>query len=101
MSNRKLWTQKDGKKIRIKDMTNLHLTNTISFLLRYAGNEKNYSLCNFPSFNGEMAQYYAEQEWDVLNEMDDWEFAEMEYPIFKDLVDEAFMRNLDISELGE
>ena len=101
MSNMKLWKQKDGKKIRIKDMTNSHLMNTIRFLLKYASEEKNYSLCSFPSFNGEMAQYYAEQEWDALDEMDDFEYAEMEYPIFKDLTDETIRRKLDIYNLGE
>lgn len=101
MSNMKMWKQRDGKKIRIKDMTNSHLMNVIGLLLRYSSQEKSYSLCNFPSFNGEMAQYYAEQEWDALNEIDDWEFAEMEYPIFKDLVGEAERRELDIYKLGE
>lgn len=102
MSNMKLWKQRNGKKIRIKDMTNSHLMNTIRMLLRSATIEKGNSLMCFPSFDGDtMASYYAEQEWDTLDEMDDWEFAEMEYPIFKDLTDEALRRKLNIYKLGE
>jgi|SRR5579864_703843 len=96
MSNLKKWTQKDGTKIRIKDMTDKHLVNAAKMLLRMAEAEKNETLGYYPSFNPDsMAAYYSEQSWDNLNEMDIQEYAEMEYPIFNDLLWEVYRRKLE------
>jgi hypothetical protein len=96
MSNLKKWTQKDGTKIRIKDMTDRHLINAVKMVLRMAEAKQNADLCFYPSFNPDtMASYYAEQSWDSLNEMDAMEYAETEYPIFNDLMDEIYKRDLE------
>jgi hypothetical protein len=96
MSNLKKWTQKDGTKIRIKDMTDKHLVNAVKMVLRMSEVEKEDLLCHFPSFSEDsMAQYYAEQEWNSLDEMDTTEHAEKAYPIFNDLMDEIYKRNLE------
>jgi hypothetical protein len=96
MSNLKKWTQKDGTKIRIKDMTDKHLVNAVKMVLRMLEVEKEDLLCHFPSFSEDsMAQYIAEQDWNSLDEMDTTEYAETEYPIFNDLMDEIYKRNLE------
>lgn len=63
------WTQKNGVKIDIKDMSTQHLRNTIALLERKR--ERIYGLgldaaAAAASFQGEMAYYYAEQESDQL-----------------------------------
>lgn len=88
--NTKKWTTKDGQRIRIKDMEDSHLLNTIRFLERTWEKRKASMLSDFPCFNGEMAQYYAEQEWDRLADTD----IEEACPIYNDMVDEAERRNL-------
>lgn len=75
----KLWKQKNGIKIRICDMTDGHLQNTIALLERKAELEK--SAIPYPMFNGEMAQMYAEQDWDRAQESTPDYF----YPIYEDL----------------
>lgn len=97
MSNLKKWTKKDGTKIRIKDMTDTHLVNTVKMLIRKADIDRENTLMCFPSFASEdsMASYYAEQEWDSLNWMTPFEYAKQEYPIFNDLLDEVYRRKLE------
>lgn len=92
MSNRKMWTCKDGRKIRIKDMTDSHLINTVNLLERKALEFK-YNV-PYPNFQGEMAQFCAEQEFDNLMESDASEIASSECPVYDDLVDEINHRKL-------
>jgi hypothetical protein len=61
MSNLKKWKTRDGKSIRIRDMEDSHLANAIRFLAR-AHERYIQDALAMPSFNGEMAQMYAEQE---------------------------------------
>lgn len=56
----RIWTTKSGEKLRIVDMTDSHLVNTIRMLERKC---VNHDTMIYPSFGGEMAQYYAEQEF--------------------------------------
>lgn len=97
MSNRKMWTMWNGDKIRIKDMSDSHLLNTIAMLLRNATFRRMNALACFPSFNGEMAQFSAEQDWDNLNEMSDEEYAMQTIPLYKDMIEEALHRKLPVS----
>lgn len=64
----KIWKTRDGTKLRICDMTDDHLRNTIIFLEHQATKLK-YEI-PYPNFRGEIAQYYAEQEWDFIQEAD-------------------------------
>lgn len=75
-------------------MTNEHLLNTIKLLCKKAAQNQNEALMHYPSFNGEMAQYYAEQEWDNLRETHPDDFALQEYPILLLLWEEADRRKL-------
>jgi hypothetical protein len=54
-----IWTDKQGKKYTEKDITDSHLVNIIKFL-----DAKSNDL-SYPCFNGEMAQYYAEQSFEA------------------------------------
>lgn len=73
--NTKLWIMKDGKKIRIKDMDDTHLTNTIRMLERNAGIEVSY-------LDAEDSNWYGTQVGDLPN-------------IYIDLLEEARRRNLN------
>jgi hypothetical protein len=65
------WTTKDGKTLAIREMTFVHLINTVRLLERHArglhwaleGDEYLFDLC-FPSARGRLAGYYQEQEID-------------------------------------
>ncbi len=88
----KLWTQKNGEKIRICDMTDSHLVNAIKFLNKKANN--NRFEIPYPSFQGEMAQYYAESQHDNMMEANVEDLTEEMYPLYSDLMDEAERRKL-------
>ena len=88
----KQWAMKSGEKIRVCDMTDLHLINTINMLCR--AHARHQHELPYPMFNGEMAQFYAEREWDNFMESgpeDEWE-------IFSTLAEEAFDRKLKWKE---
>lgn len=84
------WTTKDGRTIAVKDMSDSHLLNTMKML------ERNHSISvieasrSFPTFQGDMAQYYAEQSWFAIQESS----VEEMYPIYADMFDEADRRGL-------
>lgn len=90
MTNMKMWTCKDGRKVRVKDMDDKHLENTIKFLRRQ--HQEIVFGTSYPSFNGEMAQYYAEQEFDRLCESRPEDF----WPIYEDMMQEADKRHLAV-----
>lgn len=67
------WKTKDGEIIKIKDMADSHLINSIKFIERNAeryvnGMKDFYLSCPLP--NGEMANDYFEQEFDEVMELE-------------------------------
>ena len=98
MGNTKKWTMKTGEKIRIKDMTDSHLLNTLKMLKKNGQAKLKYmidAVSSFPGFNGEQAQIAFEQMEDTLFESE-WDDYVPE--IFSDLVEEAGKRNLDVHD---
>lgn len=87
--NTKKWTTKEGVKIRIKDMTDGHLVNTIRMLERVHASNIEMAMWEYATVQGEMAQYYMEQ---AIDEM----FKEScDHPLYGDMVEEAEKRKLD------
>jgi len=84
----KLWTQSDGTKIRICDMSDGHLRNTIRFLERKLKDMQD--TMPEPCFQGELAQLYAEREYEAFMEADPGDI----WPIYYDLVEDAGRRSL-------
>lgn len=89
------WTTKDKRSIPIKEMTDSHLANTIAYLERTAPAsqeiERENAMIGYGMLQGEMAQYYAEQELDDLFEEspDEWLARQ---PAYKALINEQKRR---------
>ena len=63
------WTTKDGHKIRICDMEDNHLVNTIKMLRRFGEHMKGRAeafYITYPQPQGDMAQYYFDREFDQV-----------------------------------
>jgi hypothetical protein len=88
----KTWKMRDGKTIKICEMTDSHLANTIAFILRVARKARADLESCPPMFQGEMAQMHADQEYDNLLSMDDDDFAEEIFPAFPFLCEERALR---------
>lgn len=90
--SKKCWTCKDGRKIKIKDMSDSHLKNTIAMLERAHSSliENAWAACSI--LQGEMASYYAEQEIDGLEEVNST------HPLYDDLVEEQNKRSAKVFE---
>jgi hypothetical protein len=90
MSRLKKWTTQSGEQIRIKDMDNNHLLNTIAMLERNAQSilESELAACASIGFQGEMAQ--MDQEHFLSYASADDYLPE----IYDDLFEEAVRRNL-------
>ena len=99
----KLWTMRNKSRIRICDMEDSHLLNTIRYLERQAENKRqvdidgNYRFLD--TLNGEMAQMCVEQ---TINHLGSDEFdAVEEYlsgTIYEDMLDDAERRGLECLE---
>lgn len=93
----KLWTIKDGSKIRICDMSDSHLDNTLKLLKKVTDTETRnaisagYSLLS--TINGEMAEYAIEGELSSLEEsgLDPSEL----FPLYENLLNEKERRKED------
>jgi len=88
----KIWKTKDGRKIRICDMSDEHLTNTIKLLRRLKDkvvSEGYRALC---FLQGEQATFDLESD---LNQL---EFNDIDvfHPLGEALLAEAYRRNLKI-----
>ena len=99
----KYWTTKSGDKIRICDMTDSHLLNTIKLLLRIAGKnlreETSAGWGVLASLQGEMAQMFCEQNIDRIEETTAYEFCSDNHIIFDLLITDAERRKLDLEFL--
>lgn len=90
------WVTKGGIKIKICDMNNQHLINTINMLERVVDCRCDSMISSayktLSILNGEMAQDCIENEIRVLEEegLD----VEKEFPIYKNLVAEAKRRGI-------
>lgn len=82
-----LWKCKDGRAVPIKDMTTDHIINSMRMLDRM--HEQTQFDMPYPAFQGEMAQMYAEQEFDAYMDSS----VEDVFPIYKHLEKELLKRN--------
>ena|SRR3989304_2242804 len=96
----KKWTTKDGRKIRICDMSDEHLLNTLKFLKR-TGRERwradldaMYSMS--ASFSIDSMAYYA-CEQDIVS-MERRGFSPFNILLYKELCNDAERRELKVTE---
>lgn len=92
MQHKRYWIDKQGNKYLISKMSDSHLVNTIKMLERGANHQA--ANCYFPIFQGEMAQYLAEQAFDTMQE-DPIEFF-LSRTVYDKLLDEALKRGLSV-----
>ncbi len=94
--NTKCWTQRDGTKIRIKDMGDQHLLNTIAMLERNAQNrrdqELNAAYSVSATLSGEMASFCCDQDIDSMEQDADGEM--FLHPLYDEMVEEAARRKI-------
>lgn len=76
-------------------MSDSHLTNAVRYLRRAA--DAQVAEIGPPSFSGEMAQYYADREYDSLLASTPDELAARMYDLYDDLMEEAARRKLEIN----
>jgi hypothetical protein len=86
----KVWKTKDDRKLRICDMADEHLLNTIAMCQRK--HRAAQLAMPFPQFGGEMAQWCAESDYDRFQESG----PEESFPLYEDLCLEAMRRGLDM-----
>lgn len=84
------WRTKDGTLLRIADMDDDHLYYATRMLERHAQIVRDITAP--PNLQGEMAQYYAEREWDAMWDMGPDELAEYIYPKIEELKAEMARR---------
>jgi hypothetical protein len=77
MSNRKQWTTRDGKNVRIKDMSTDHIVDAMRLLARYAKvkyeEELAIAFCASHMVSGEQASYMCDQAVDELIMEGQWQ----------------------------
>jgi hypothetical protein len=86
------WTMSGGEKIRICDMADSHLLNAERLCRREAAKMRDN--LPYPMFQGEMAQFYAERDYERFQDMTDEEVAYQEIGVYEDLLKEIARRGL-------
>ena len=89
----KKWTTSDSARIRICDMTDDHLLNTIAWCQREHRKAQDIP---YPSFSGEEAQYQAERDYESFMASE----PDRSFPLYEDLCEEAYRRKLTLPESG-
>lgn len=91
-----LWTCKNGQKVRVCDMEDRHLLNTIAFIERTASRLRPQTISAaysvLSALQGDMATFYCEQDIAAMEEMSPEEFIGM--PILGKLMLEKERRGL-------
>jgi hypothetical protein len=94
------WTTKDGRKIKIRDMTDSHLLNTIAILERVAKSHKVQEMLAAYSclsmLQGEYATYAAEQDINRIANEDVSDFLLRTNDSYEHLLEESGRRGLNI-----
>jgi len=94
-----IWTCKDGKRLRICDMTDSHLQNAIAMLERKAKmllpQEISAAYSCLAMMSGDMAQFYCEQDIERMEESTPEEWLERVCPIYGKLLEEQERRQQD------
>lgn len=91
------WNTKNGKIVRIVDMDNDHLINTIKFIQRISEfklSEMQKGLFKYGRPNGEQAEVDLEQAENQVMSMT-WEDMLDDYPAYPKMVKEADKRGLE------
>ncbi len=92
-----IWTTKDGRNIKIVDMDNDHLINSIRLLRRIVGKMRlNHELSVLSALkfvNGDMAQYAIESSLDLEMQISNEEWLDC-YTAHGDLMKEVIRRDI-------
>lgn len=91
----KIWTTRDGERIRICDMTDTHLVNTINMLVRGAPGRYAHALNQAQCFATVFPRAEDDGCVDHIGEQTDLEFLQESVPIFENLLWEFSRRKLD------
>lgn len=93
-----IWVTKDKQRIRICDMTDSHLRNAIAMLERKCASrlavEIRFGYQFLFGLQGEMAQFYCEQDIDRLEQTSPQEWLSENHPLYLRLCQEAERRKL-------
>lgn len=93
-----IWQTRDGQRIRVKDMSDEHLINTIRMLHSNGAKMKRahiaaaYSVAS--GLQGEMAQFYADRDIDRMEATTLEEFLSQSVPTYDALMEEIEKRKL-------
>jgi hypothetical protein len=95
-----IWVTKEGERIKVKDMGDRHLVNTVNMLLRWGVAYTESVLieceCALSMLHGEMAQLTMEREISGIMNMNLVDFVDCYGPPTWDkLVDEVYKRGLE------
>lgn len=97
---KKVWTTRDGQRMKISDMADSHLTNTINLIRRATTQWRDTTLKEMYRtlglVRGEQAIWDIEHDIDRLEESTIDEIAEEQVPHFENLMAEATKRKLEV-----